>query len=313
MKRAFLVVAVWAAGCRPDLGNPPSLITGGRVLAIQSEPAEVKPGAMVALHALVVGPDGDAMAPDTSWNVCLDPKPLAENNVVGRDCLFTADGDVGQHGLDVVATAPTKACSLFGPDTPPMMPGMPPLRPRDADVTGGYYLPVRAVLTDPTDPSGNGVLAGIALTRLSCNLANAPADVSQDFKKRYTANQNPIITDVQLSIDGVMDLPDLTTPVPAGRRVFLQVGWTPDSAETYPVFDPATRTLVDHREAMRVSWYASAGEFDHDRTGRGETEQDDFAQNAWTAPDAPGVVHFWAVLRDSRGGMDFRGFDLTVQ
>jgi hypothetical protein len=40
---------------------------------------------------------------------------------------------------------------------------------------------------------------------------------------------------------------------------------------------------------MRVSWFATAG------------------------PDAAGVVHFWIVLRDSRGGVDFAGGDLMVE
>ena len=37
--------------------------------------------------------------------------------------------------------------------------------------------------------------------------------------------------------------------------------WTADSPETYPVLDPVTTTLVDRREALTVSWFASAGSF----------------------------------------------------
>jgi hypothetical protein len=32
---------------------------------------------------------------------------------------------------------------------------------------------------------------------------------------------------------------------------------------------------------------------------------------SWRAP-AAGVVHLWVVLRDSRGGVDFAGYDLAV-
>lgn len=52
---------------------------------------------------------------------------------------------------------------------------------------------------------------------------------------------------------------------------------------------------VDHREAIRVSWFASAGALASDRPGRGEAEIDTFADDVWTTPDA-GPAHLWVVL-----------------
>jgi hypothetical protein len=49
--------------------------------------------------------------------------------------------------------------------------------------------------------------------------------------------------------------------------VALRARWTDDSVESFPVFDPESRTLVDHREAIRVSWFVSGGELASDRTG----------------------------------------------
>jgi len=46
------------------------------------------------------------------------------------------------------------------------------------------------------------------------------------------------------------------------------------------------RGLVDHREAIRVSWFVSAGALAADRTGRGETEIETFADDVCTTPDA---------------------------
>jgi hypothetical protein len=63
---------------------------------------------------------------------------------------------------------------------------------------------------------------------------------------------------------------------------------------------------------MRVAWYASAGDFDAQSTGRGETDPVLFTDNTWTVPSAPGKVHIWIVLRDSRGGVDFAGYDFDV-
>jgi hypothetical protein len=53
---------------------------------------------------------------------------------------------------------------------------------------------------------------------------------------------------------------------------------------------------------MSVSWFATDGTFEADRTGRGEEDEISAAPNRWTAPDQPGPVHLWIVLRDSRGG-----------
>ena len=63
---------------------------------------------------------------------------------------------------------------------------------------------------------------------------------------------------------------------------------------------------------MRVSWYATAGAFDTETTGRAEDDPATTTPNGWSAPGAPGVVHVWIVLRDSRGGVDFASYDLNV-
>jgi hypothetical protein len=75
-------------------------------------------------------------------------------------------------------------------------------------------------------------------------------------------------------------------------------------SEPYVELDPVQRSIVLHREAMRVSWFGTDGSFDHDRTGRTEEEaRDAFSENDWVAPGARGPVHMWIVLRDDRGGV----------
>ena len=63
------LAALAAAACKPDLGDPPSLITEPRILAVRSDPAEVEPDHAVAYQALIAAPDGtgaaaSAAAPD---------------------------------------------------------------------------------------------------------------------------------------------------------------------------------------------------------------------------------------------------------
>ena len=296
---AVAVTGLALGGCRPDLGDPASLVTEPRILAVRSEPAEVAPDQPVAYRALIADPLGDG-APDIAWAFCTDPAPLSSNNVVNDGCITDAAALPGS-GLDVQAKIPLGACSVFGPTPPAPLPGQPPRRPHDADITGGYYQPVRALAT----LAGAALSPGIGLTRITCDLANAPFDVVVAFRARYRSNTNPTLAGVV-----ALDRPDLAR-LPARTEVALRASWTADSAELFPVFDPESRTLVDHREAMRVSWFASGGTLASERTGRGEAETESFADNVWRTPDG-GQAYLWVVLRDSRGGVAFAGYKITI-
>jgi hypothetical protein len=84
-------------------------------------------------------------------------------------------------------------------------------------------------------------------------------------------------------------------------------------SEPYVVLDPVSREIVSHREAIRVSWFATDGSFDHDRTGRTEQEaRDGFSENDWVAPSAKGLVRMWFVVRDDRGGVGWTELSVHV-
>ena len=136
-------------------------------------------------------------------------------------------------------------------------------------------------------------------------------DVVKDFHARYHANQNPTLVDVVALGPGDTPVHPLTEPLPSRTAVTLRASWTADSAESYPVLDPASHTLVDHREAIRVSWFVSAGALAQDRTGRGEADTETFTDDVWTTPDT-GPAYLWVVVRDSRGGVAFAGYTLSI-
>jgi len=299
---AALAAALLVAGCKPDFGQPPSLVSGPRLLAFKGEPAEVRPGDTVAVTPLAVSPMGTDAQPMIDWALCLTPKPLDENNVVAGDCLADGDGvmPIGS-GPTVSAEVPLDACALFGPDPPPQPPGEPPLRPRDPDVSGGYYQPVRA---------RDAGLTGFGLERVTCNLAQAGAQISVDFAMRYHANANPTLLPLAASIGGQ---PVSLGAIPINAKVDFNASWPSESAETYPVYDIVGQQLVDHRESLRVSWFATAGSFEHDTSGRDENDAATSTDDVWTAPATPGLVHLWLVLRDSRGGVDFASYDVMVE
>jgi hypothetical protein len=311
-RRLLIVSALACAACKPDLGAPASDVEDARIIGVRIDPPEAAPGATVSMEVLAVSPQGRLALPNEgiAWALCNAPKPPAENNVVSSACSVTLTGleSLPVSGPLVQVPIPIKACSLHGPDTPPTKPGEPPIRPRDPDRTGGYYQPVAVQLIGlPEQPMAFG------LTRLSCNLPGVALDVAQEFGKRYKPNVNPKLA--ALTIDGtpVTAAPGgATQGIPAGRSYRLDASWTPESRESFPVYDQATQKIVDRFEQLTVSWFATQGELDRDRTGRTQIESESVVSNVWLAPVTPGPVTLWLVLRDDRGGLDFAEYHLDV-
>jgi hypothetical protein len=312
---AAVGLAVLLGGCKPDIGNPPSLVTGPRLLGLRQTPPEVKPGATVTFEALVADLGGTVPA-SIAWTPCKTPRPPAESNSVSQVCVTQPDDDVAMTG-PVMVSIPPDACSLFGPDPPPVTP---PVRPRDPDPTGGFFVPVRASI----QAADGSTLLGFAFERIQCNLANAPGDLVRTYNMTYTPNVAPLVADVVLDPDGAAPASLVASvlggganpaaTVSASAKVALRLSWPAESAETYVRYDRSSRTLVMPREALSVSWFATDGEFEHDRTGRAGDEPDTFTDDVWTAPGAAAgtVVHFWVVLRDDRGGVDYASFELAL-
>lgn len=101
--------------------------------------------------------------------------------------------------------------------------------------------------------------------------------------------------------------------VPEGCPAQCQAPLGCPGAERYVNLDLATQAAVYQREGMHVAWYATAGTFDNDRTGRDGTDDTTSSDNGWTAPSATGPAHLWVVLRDDRGGVGWAGYALQVQ
>lgn len=296
MKRLVPLVVAMAA-CRPELEPGESLVSSPRLLAVRADPPETLPGARATYTALVASPDGTARDAAIAWSFCAAPKPVTNDNVVSDACLRASSLVPAGAGAELVATTPEDACILFGPDTPPGG-----FRPRDPDVTGGYYQPLRADLA--------GAEAAFVLARVTCRLANASPEVTTAYARAYAPNANPKLEPLEATIDG------RTVPlsaIPAGARVSFRASWPASSAETYAYYDPRSQSLSTKREALRVSWFATAGSFDAEVTGRDERDVGTYVDDGWSAPAGASTVHLWIVLRDSRGGMDFAAYDVELR
>jgi hypothetical protein len=314
----FLAALVVTA-CKPDLGAPQSLVDGLRVLSVRGTPAESAASRTVALEVLAVTPEGSLQAPTVEWAPCVTSKTPSDPGPISPACLANGVTLLTATGPSARTLLPSKVCQLFGPDLPPRKSGEPVSRPRDPDVTGGYYMPVRVTVTDASAPEP---AAAFGFERILCNLGNASADVARDFRARYVVNDNPVLAEVAASIDGAAPvtlqplvggaLPADALHAPRGATLSLTASWPADSAETYVQYDLTTQTLVERREALRVSWFTTAGELAHDRSGRAEDDAATTTDNELMLPAVAGPVHLWLVLRDSRGGQDWLELGLVV-
>ena len=296
MKRALFVFVVLGAACRPDFGERESLVDRPEVLAVLIEPPEAKPNDMVTTSLVLATPDGPVTTPLAAWAFCATPKLLTENGAVSAACLSDGVAAIPGGGPSVTAALPATSCALFGPDVTSA-----DLRPRDPDVTGGFFVPIRAQVGMPDGE----VLTGFGFARTTCNLANAAAEQATLFEAQYVANKNPTL----LPLTAAVAFASMT----AGASVSLRASWNPADAESYAYYDPTTTTVITKRESMRVSWFATAGAFQEDHTGRSETELESFTDNTWTAPSSAGPAHLWAILRDSRGGTAATEVEITIR
>lgn len=314
------------AACKPNLGAPISLVTGPTILAVRGMPPEAKEMAPVTYDLLAVDTDGTIVAPQASWAVCKIPRPPSDSGSINPMCLTIPDdaGPAPTFTSPIPAADPnvdnsSGACSLFGPIKPL---SDPTARPRDPDVTGGFYLPVRATLPNT---NGGSPLIAFDLERIQCPLVSS-VQISNAFDNPttgYQPNNNPAIAGLTLAVgdaaamDAALTIPG-TTPADAvatvapGQRIALEASWAAESAETYMLYDIQTTSLVQQRESLRVSWFTTDGAFDHDVTGRASDDMGLTADNGWIAPDQAELVHFWLVLSDDRGGVDFAELAVNV-
>lgn len=298
-----------AIGCKPAVGRAPSLIVGPEILAVRGEPAEVSPGADVSYQFLMASTVGTVTDAQGTWDVCTQPKPPSESNSVASACVNAPPGtDVG---ATFSAPVPPDACSLFGPNAPAAKAGQPPFRPRDPDITGGYYVPVRLLVDDGL---GGTPLMAFELERVFCGLGGAPLTAIQDYNTRYQKNTNPTLQGLAVIAPDQTRTDILAGPatVTAGSVVMLVASASPDSAQTFPVYDSVAQVLNDQVETLSVSWFATDGKFKDDRVDADSVSLE--ANNTWTAPQvtASEDIPLWVVMRDTRGGVAFASATLTV-
>ncbi len=280
--RVGLVLLGLAAACGPDLEKQ-SQVKRTRVLAVKAEPPELLlldgGSPPVRFSALAVSPNG--IAPTVSFALCPPGDPYTQ----ALDCPGDAGVPLLQDTLDpaVLETWSQRYAGLAALDA-----GVNDFEQGTVQATVGYLAVSNAHL------AGNGISGDVdserGLYRLAVRTAGTP-------------NQNPVLLDVTVdggSLEGAI--------LPERAEVVLTPRLLDGGVETY-----MGRNGEPTFENLFYSW-AATGEGDVKDSFSREPTPADPAETAFSkygTPDA-GPVTFYVVVRDGRGGTDWKIFTATV-
>jgi hypothetical protein len=283
--------------------DPPSRVTGLRVLAVRADEPYAPPGDTVQLQALAVDPAGRPL--QWGWGTCVDPP---SSDVV--DCIDGADWP----GFAIAADAPTHAV-VIPADAIDRLP--PDARARSSVGVIGVVCPGDlSLVSPPASIRATGVLPFVCRDHDTGRILQPDeyeAGVKRIFVRATDRNANPVIENV--TWDGQswpdMSVRDAEPCATDGNSlsgcdgVLHHVGAlaAPGSAES-----GVDSFGIHFNEQVIVQYYATEGTFaDSVRIASDPVTR-------WTARDQSRgrTVTMWMVLRDDRGGVDWTSRTVNV-
>jgi hypothetical protein len=315
VKRLAIAALLLCCACEEEL-RPESLVASMRVLGIRSSPADLHPGEIAFLDALVVDPTRPGKKSTLIWVAC-DPD---QTNLARSACSDTAQlqdpaalqtGEVsalppGMHligfGDRAVYRAPKDVFALAAPDD----------RRRSVGVVAQVLVVAIAEEVPPevTRPEIEVLLEKVRNKEIRSVIAIFRIRVSEDPQR----NTRPVIGPLHT---GVLSLPE-------GAHVRLQANvkstFVLDApASSFEEFDQLAPdgTVQRRTERLIAAWYGSTGRFSTPRIALGESNPD--ITEVYTAPGSEldplpprrsGTL--WAVVRDTRGGLDWAEFPIFI-
>lgn len=290
---AVVALAALLGACTPDL-SPQSLVDKFRVLSIQVDPASGAPGQEVTARALM-SDSAQGTAPSfVVWATCF---PLPGQS--GRQCMEgSANPDEPLSQWQFLGIEDTVNFSL------------PELDAEEEDKE--IFLIFAACTGLPAfpdcecpGPDCESCLDQFDVFDVCVDGEDALAYKSvRVYQDPTMGNQNPQL--VRVIRDGETwqedDVPLVQCTEDACEKWTLGVEVTPESAQTYTVtrFDET----LERTEEPYVSWFATDGSYDADRTGVGD-EQENVAQVQWEPGTEQLTIKFYFVVYDGRGGVDW--------
>ncbi|MBX3274103.1 MAG: hypothetical protein KF729_27805 [Sandaracinaceae bacterium] len=289
MRRAWALALLGLAACEGPAFDEPSLVRGARVLAAIAEPPDAAPGEDVTLRALT------ALAPGATVEWSLDASPAALALWAGQTLFEAGSPEALPEGrLDGARTqASIDALYARVGDAPP---GTPEHVVRLVYEEVGLVLFATFVVRD----ADGGLIAEghkrIGLSPRAERTTNPPPPRVRVGERWASARAG----------DPAACTPE-DAPLEARAGEVIVLAPDPDEGwlESYPALDLAGRPIRGMENAY-YSWFATAGRFRFSVTRAPERDVE------WTAPDVPGDVALWLVVRDGHLGVSACALTIRV-
>jgi hypothetical protein len=285
----------------------------------------VKQSASLILSLLLWGCDD----PLKSVELVSEPRVLGARVEVAADPGRAAPAPGESASVSFLLAAPELSLSLgFALAVCPAKPGAVGRPACDGPVFGGI-LSRNGELATPQldfdtpaelDPNGRLDVLGIICPEgspsadgTSCDgkAAGTPVSLELELARPADVNLNPELEADSLTFDEQAwpELPPAAgdcsglgySEVPASSQHSIQIRLDEADRDALPHPD----ALDPRRESLQLAHFTTAGDLSRAFDAIAGDDTDLQRSVDWTAPDAPGLVRFWIVLRDFRGGSDF--------
>lgn len=268
---------------RPSELVPSWMVDRTRLLAIQANPPEVEPGAVVAFSALIGRPPGDDTELGVVWLAC----PVDDSGN-GFGCVTDLTGlDDSLATLDPQALA---ELGLIG-----FEPGFAPV----------YAVPNDLLDELPAEERAEGAYVLIQVSALPLDVVLTPdaevdlADIESGYKRLVvseatTPNHNPDVA--HFTLDGTV-LPFGAVAYVEPNQVYQPGLQLADGAVELYEFVPTEGPVETRLEEPYAAWYTTGGQLIESVT------LFPYFEASWVSPAEVGTEGTWyAVVRDRRGG-----------
>ncbi len=307
-----LFLLTGAVGCQ-DKMEAISQITKFRVMAVQADPPQIRPGDTTTLRVLFADPKGEGRTVTIGWMI------LAGLFTPGSSLPDTTGipGDAGVDEPDPLLWIPQLASAAEGGDAyvvPTFAEDIVPRIPEGEDqlkataivlLCAGGQLPEMTELPEISELSG--------LKELCVGGDGLVALKSLTITQTAPLGINPQIASLNFNeqqIQPIDQTDDGQKAVQEDPNIFVCEGQD-GCRDTVPIesyLEPATVG----QERSYISWFVTGGQFTADRSGTADESGAGPYKVEWLPPRKGGSFMLWAVAHDLAGGVSWRSYRIEA-
>lgn len=297
-----LLLSAFSACDEPDFPAYNEL-DGLRVLALRATPPDLVPGSSTTLDALVYD-DGETVS--QRWSICPWPSDPSDGYLCPVDQALWDDAWSAAN----LGKAPDLT---LGAEQTAML-ALPSDREGLSNLCRELLVRVGEAATLPPDCEGTWPWTARLAASTREDAVDAVLELPVLLQRTPARNDPPVLNGI--TIDGLRfaaEDPELqSVPLARDRKTQMRVSIGADQAQTYTperALGEASSDVTPRREALTFTWFVASGETSRTRSifREGIESLRKAAQNSWRTPKLEDQAHWFVVVRDNRGGVDFIG------